>query len=381
MARNTEFYKGRRKKKNYAIVPIIAILAVITVLVVAFYAMQQYAVISDSGVKVELPILSTGETTVDSFGNEVKVFDKVDANIVYDNTDYTGVKATAGKNVEQMRAIFVPYTDVTPEKLTEYTSRLNLGNALVLEMKPRSGQLLWESQSEKAFSYGLSVPTQQTAQIPELIAGLKEKNIYLAAQISCCIDDFFASRSTVVALRTQMGVNYTDDSGYWLDPYSQEVREYIVELARELYDMGFDEVVLADVIHPVPNWKDSITFSYNREMSTTPTPSGGVCGMAMYVAQELSDRHGVLSIMCYSAKALASTMEDTGQDARLFMKLYDRVYLYTTDKWAYPYNVTDIEPYCTIGKVTDRLVPVVINYLPDNDTWVLVDDFDTGKKK
>ncbi len=39
------------------------------------------------------------------------------------------------------------------------------------------------------------------------------------------------------------------------------VRNYIVQLARELYDMGFDEVVLADVAHP--------TFSEPTELIYT----------------------------------------------------------------------------------------------------------------
>ena len=63
----------------------------------------------------------------------------------------------------------------------------------------------------------------------------------------------------------------------------------------------------------------------------------------------------------------------TGQDARLFMKLYDRVYL-KTDKSAYTYNVEDIQSNVTIGSVYDRLMPVVENYIPsDNSSWVLID--------
>ena len=54
------------------------------------------------------------------------------------------------------------------------------------------------------------------------------------------------------------------------------------------------------------------------------------------------------------------------------MRLFDRVYL-ETDKFSYPYNVEDIASQVTTGSVYDRLVPVVINYIPDNSSWVLVD--------
>lgn len=372
MARKSEFYKGRRKKRNYALVPSAIILGIIMLIVVLFYGMQKYAVITKDGVDVELPILSDGKTTIDSSGNEVRVFDAVDVDLVYDQPDYSYVKATAGTDVPEFRAIFVPYTDVTAEKLPEYAARLNAGNGLVLEMKPRSGQLLWDSQADMALSYGLSVPTEQTAAMPQLIEKLKDENkgIYLAAQISCCIDELFASRSTTVTLRrADNNANYIDANGTWLDPYNLSVRNYAAQLAQELFDMGFDEVVLADVAHPV--FSEPTELIYTRSLSVSSSTSTAVCGFAIYVANQLQDRDGLLSIYCDSKPALVKS-DDNGQNAPLFMKMYDRVYL-RTDKFAYPYNVEDIKDNIGNGKVNDRLIPVVENYLPDNSSWVLVD--------
>lgn len=372
MARNLEFYKGRRKKRNYALVPSAIALGVIMLTVVLFYGMQKYAVITKDGVNVELPILSDGSTTIDSNGNEVRVFDTVDTDVIYDEPDYSYIKATAGTDVPEFRAIFVPYTDLTADKLKEYTARLSQGNGLVLEMKPRSGQLMWDSQADMALSYGLTVSSEQTVAMPDLITQIKEDNkgIYLAAQISCCVDELFASRSTTVTLRRgDNNGNVIDDVGTWLDPYNLSVRNYIVQLAQELYAMGFDEVILADVAHPV--YAEPLDIIYTRQLSTAASTKTAVCGFAIYVANQLDDRTGKLSIYCDTKPALVRA-DDNGQDARLFMKIYDRVYL-RTDKFAYPYNVDDIKDYIGNGKVNDRLVPVVENYLPDNSSWVLVD--------
>ena len=383
MAKNLEFYKGRRKKRNYALVPSAIALGVIMLIVVLFYGMQKYAVITKDGVAVELPILTRGQTTVDSSGNEVKVFEQVETELVYDEPDYSYIKATAGDDVPEIRAIFVPYTDLTKEKLNEYTARLSRGNALVLEMKPRSGNLMWDSQADMALGYGLTVSNDQTAQMPALIAELKEKNKdkYFAAQISCCIDELFASRSTTVTLRrADNNGNVIDDKGTWLDPYNMNVRNYIVQLAEELYDMGFDEVILADVAHPT--FSEPTDLIYTRQLSTASSPKTAVCGFAIYVAKQLEDRTGRLSIYCDKSTALVKA-DDSGQDASLFLKMYDRVYL-RTDKYAYTYNVDDVKGSIEKGNVYDRLVPVVENYLPDdpNDTsWVLVDVLEeTGKK-
>lgn len=373
MARIQEFYKGRRKRRNYAIVPFVIVLGIAVLTVVLFYSMQQYAVITKEGIAVELPLLNEEKTVVDSQGNEVKVFDPVDVTLQFDEPDYSSVKATAGSKAQGLRAIFVPADNINKEKLTEYANRLNTGNALVLEMKPRSGVLKWNSQATMAVNYGISQENEATLQLPTLITELKAKNIYLVAQLSCCLDELLASRCTSVTLRNEYGGNYTDDYGTWLDAYNTDLRNYIVQLTREMYDMGFDEVVLADVAHPV--FAEPVALSYTRQMSTQPSAVNAVCGFAMYVSDALRERSvNQLSIYIDSPQALVKAV-DNGQDARLFIKVFDRVYL-RTDRFAYSYNLADLKPQITIGTDQDRLIPVMENYLFENASemsWVLVD--------
>lgn len=373
MARIQEFYKGRRKRRNYAIVPFVIVLGIAVLTVVLFYSMQQYAVITKEGIAVELPLLNEEKTVVDSQGNEVKVFDPVDVTLQFDEPDYSSVKATAGSKARGLRAIFVPADNINKEKLTEYANRLNTGNALVLEMKPRSGVLKWNSQATMAVNYGISQENEATLQLPTLITELKAKNIYLVAQLSCCLDELLASRCTSVTLRNEYGGNYTDDYGTWLDAYNTDLRNYIVQLTREMYDMGFDEVVLADVAHPV--FAEPVALTYTRQMSTQPSAVNAVCGFAMYVSDALRERSvNQLSIYIDSPQALVKAV-DNGQDARLFIKVFDRVYL-RTDRFAYSYNLADLKPQITIGTDQDRLIPVMENYLFENASemsWVLVD--------
>ena len=143
-------------------------------------------------------------------------------------------------------------------------------------------------------------------------------------------------------------------------------------MVQELYDLGFDEVVLADVAFPTFPEDQTVNLAYTSEISTPRSPETAVCGFALNVADKLSDREKLLSIYVDSRTALAKTDESTGQNARLFMKVYDRVYL-KTDKFIYTYNIEDMAGSTEIGNVYDRLVPVVDNYTPDNTTWVLVD--------
>ena len=74
-------------------------------------------------------------------------------------------------------------------------------------------------------------------------------------------------------------------------------------------------------------------------------------------------------------RSLVRADEGTGQDQTLFMKIYDRVY-YRTDMYTFTYNLQDIENSgsVVIGDMHDRFVPVVINYLPKNSSWIYIED-------
>ena len=221
-----------------------------------------------------------------------------------------------------------------------------------------------------AMAYSLTQQNELTAAMPEMIQMLKEKNVYLVAEISCCIDELLPTRTTAYCIHTETGLNYTDGLGTWLDPYSLDLRTWIAEMVRELWDLGFDEVVLKDVAHP--SLAEAIPLLYSREISTPRSSAAAVCGLAAGVAEKLRDREKLLSIYCKTREALVRDDYTTGQNAVLFMKVYDRVYL-ETDKFTYPYNIEDMEGSVRIGNVYDRLVPVVVNYIPDNTSWVLVD--------
>ena len=381
MARRSEFYKGRRKKRNYAIIPGVILLLFVSVGIVLFYSTQKYAVITDDGVTVELPLLGSSSAAYDEQGQEVKEFEQLDVEIQFEPVDYSGVPATAGRRIRPVRAIFIPYEDITPERVREYANRLSSGNALLLDVKRKDGYMAWYSGTSTAFRWNLNMNTAESTEVLQsIVSELKADNVYVVAQISCCQDELLGSRNEKYCLHDQFGGSYHDESGFWLDPYSTEVRNYAAELVRELWDIGFDEVVLANVVHPVAESVENADgtvispFTYSREMSTQPTPIGAVCGFAVNVAEQLQERDDgkFLSVYVNSTTSLAKADEANGQDAALFLKQYDRVY-YNTDKYAYTFNVEDITPSVTVGDVKNRFVPVVINYLPDNTSWILVD--------
>lgn len=381
MAKQTQYYKGAKKKRNFAIIPAVILAFLITLAVVLFYSTQKYAVISDTGVSVELPIFGGQVITSDEKGKDAGLdlaFEQTKVSVSFDDPDYSRVEAVAGADVPAARAIFVPYGDINMEKLEEYANRLKSGNALMLEVKTANGYMQWYSQAPTAVKYGLNMNSEEsTKTLKSIIDMLKERDVYLIAQISVCKDQVLATHAMNVILTDQYGMGIVDETGtYFLDPYNELVRGYTAELIQELWEMGFDEVVLDDVMHPViePDGDNTVQVTYTRQMSNRPYAVGAVCGFATNVAQRLEDRPDkkYLSIYINGPTALVRADQQSGQDGRFFMKLYDRVY-YDTDMYAYNFNIEDIKPGITVGNFHNRFVPVVLNYLPDNTSWILVD--------
>ena len=99
MAKNREFYRGQKKRRNYALIPFVVGLALITLIVVAFYGLQKYVVITKDGVQVVLPG-QEAETPLDADGEEIREFETVATDLVFDEPDYSRITARAGRQAK-----------------------------------------------------------------------------------------------------------------------------------------------------------------------------------------------------------------------------------------------------------------------------------------
>ena len=137
-------------------------------------------------------------------------------------------------------------------------------------MKPDSGRLVWPSSSYMATAFD----TKGISDLSASLAELKEQGVYLIAQISCLVDTLMATRDAPIALRDISGSVYTSSAGAWLDPYNSETRDYLYFLMHELAAMGFDEILLSNIVHPA----GSVTYS--QPLSITPTPITAVSSIS-----------------------------------------------------------------------------------------------------
>lgn len=366
----SEFYPGKKQKKRRpALIASIVVLTLIAVALLLFYGLQKYIVITNDGLHLDIPMLSgsTSRIEVNDEGQNVRVFTPVEIELIEAEADYGSIKAIAGENLtDAVKAVFIPASRFSADTVRSEAAGLEYGNALVIEVKPNSGALVYNSKVEFAQAYGTAGQADLAALVKEIKDG--EKDVYLVAEVNCLIDTLVPGRNPKVALKTADGASFENAEGAWVDPYNAEYRRYIVSLCKELSDMGFDEIELNGVKQPAV--EEGTVLVYPSTSNPNVTASAACSGFAMSMARSLKGISAAVSVRLNSDAAFAyGTDEVSGQNAELFFKLYDRIYYYV-DSYNAASAIESAQQYVELGDVNLRFVPVCYGSTPDTDCWV-----------
>ena len=155
------------------------------------------------------------------------------------------------------RSIYVPASKITEkENLPQFINIIkeNNLNSLVIDMKDDIGVLRYETKSEKVLEK--AYVSQYAIDIENLIAKCNENDIYAIARLVVFKDKhLYKYNNNKYAVWDSkkntpwLGERGAEEDGtityygeYWVDPYSEEVWEYNIEIAKELISMGFNEI-------------------------------------------------------------------------------------------------------------------------------------------
>ena len=356
--RNWDVYPGKKRKFNWlALIIVLAVVLAGSVLLV-FSAFQKYLVYRQDGLYIDLPFMENDYEEITDLEGVTR--DPVTAELSLDGYDFSHVQTNAGEGVTTMKAMYVTYDKVNDESLQEYVSRakLNKANALVLQVKPESGYVIYPSGASLCAGYGLVGPYDLATQVVKL----REQGLYLVADITCLLDSAIINRYMGTCLTTTIGAPLVTDAGYWMDPFNTEYRAYLVELAKELINMGFDEIMFSYVSHPVAEG-----VVYSQSMSTPPTAETAISSFAVYVEKELGDL--VPLGLRVSYEALNNGMGSNGQNMEVLGRVFDRIYCTSTSN-SYESDVQKAMGYMNTTNA-DRFVPYGYS-APTDNSWMLL---------
>jgi len=129
---------------------------------------------------------------------------------------------------EEVRGIYWTAQTARTDRADELLSYMQESglNAVVIDLKMDDGSLAFV---EGAFD--------------DVLARLKDVGIYRIARIAVMRDSAYAVEHPDRAMHTRGGGLWRDNTGAaWLDPASPEVAQYAIDLGREAYAAGFDEI-------------------------------------------------------------------------------------------------------------------------------------------
>lgn len=363
--RPRDIYKGRRKFR----VPLTIFLSLLAFLVVGsvllFYGLQRFIVYDQTGVTLQLPFSQTDQPEEEPEADTVPTFQPIEVQVIYEDPDFSQVDLGGWENLKEEQLRFLDYATVTdPVALaTAITSAAGDYSGVVLEVKSSLGQLAWASNCETALAYGTSGATDVAA----AVQSIHDQGLRAVAQISCCADRLLADRNWTVTLQTIAGTSYRDEKGTaWLDPYNRTVRNYLADLMEELSAMGFDEIILADLYHPISD----ASFTYTTSLKIAPNPVTAVCQMGRRLAENLSGSGTTVSVLIDEASLINDAAASTGQDIEIFWRLFARVYCPTNLGLASDNKVLAIESM-TQGDGDIRFVPVSSAIPGDFDSYCI----------
>jgi len=145
----------------------------------------------------------------------------------------------------QVKGLYLTVYGIASRKLREAaleSVRENNLNALVIDVKGDKGFIPFKVDLPLAEEIGANKPIL-IKDMKALMAGLKEKGLYLIARIVVFKDDPLAAAKPYLAVKNKGGAVFRDrEKLRWVDPFRREVWDYNIAIAKIAAELGFDEV-------------------------------------------------------------------------------------------------------------------------------------------
>ena len=213
-------------------------------------------------------------------------------------------------------------------------------NALVIDMKDDYGFLRYDSKDPLVLEKGRV--TQYKIDLDHFVSEFKQDNVYLIARIVVFKDKNLskyaggkyavwdrALKAPWVGIKeytditdettgavTGHGVDYYDEN--WVDPYSPEVWEYNIAIAKELVARGFDEIQFDYIRFPTDG--KNMRNSQFRWQSEGMDKESALISFLSYARRNIQ---APIGIDIYGANGWYRSGTRTGQDCELLAEYVD----------------------------------------------------------
>ena len=135
---------------------------------------------------------------------------------------------------------------------------------VLIDLKGGNGSFYYTTAIDGARQAAIDI-----AAVDAAISYLRSHGFTMVARIRTFQDTHFAEEHMNCALRKAGGSLWVGDGFYWLDPANETVLAYLKQIARELAEKGFKEIVLDDFRFP-----SGTQIVYNSDKSRSELIAG-----------------------------------------------------------------------------------------------------------
>ena len=151
-----------------------------------------------------------------------------------------------------------------PGAVLEAVKELSPPCTVMIDLKGGNGSFYYTTSIDGARQAAIDIST-----VDAVISYLRSHGFTMVARIRTFQDTNFAENHINSALRTASGSLWVGNGFYWLDPASETVAAYLKQIARELAEKGFKEIVFDDFRFP-----NGTQIVYNSEVNRTELIAG-----------------------------------------------------------------------------------------------------------
>lgn len=162
-------------------------------------------------------------------------------------------------------------------------------NAVVIDVKDYTGYILYDSQIPLVKE--LKTKRAVLKNIPDLIKKLHDHNIYVIARQTVFQDPILAEKKPEWAIKNKQGGVWHDNKGLsWVDSARKDLWNYNIAIAKEVIDLGFDEINF-----------DYVRFPTDGNMASAVIPSSTARNTVManfykYLSEQLKNEPAYISV-------------------------------------------------------------------------------------
>lgn len=260
------------------------------------------------------------------------------------------------------------------EKLIDLVNTTEL-NTMVIDVKNDEGIITYPMELPE--NADIQATVSYVSDMPALVQRLHEQGIYVIARICCYKDPKLAEAKPELALCLPNGKPVMDANQLaWVNPYKEEVWDYLCTLAECAIRDGFDEVQFDYVRFPIGN--DARNADYGVDMEVYPREQC-LTNFFQYTGERLHQQ-GILFGADLFGTIIGSEVDrdNTGQNYGVLAGIVDNlcpmIYPSHYANGTFGLSVPDANPYQTIEGAMKRsdeeLALALQNAVSGNDVEV-----------